>query len=92
MKGDRLSCHSFNANRLRIFLHGMAYNLMLSFRNRALKGTELENAELLTIRERILLTAVSIKVRKTKVVIDYPKHHPMRKELSHALRFYEQAT
>ena len=91
VKGDRLSCHSFNANRLRIFLHGMAYNLMLSFRNRALKGTELENAELLTIRERILLTAVSIKVRKTKVVIDYPKHHPMRKELSHALRFYEQA-
>ncbi len=60
----------------------MAYNLMLSFRDRALKGTELENAELLTIRERLLLTAVSIKVRKTKVVIDYPKHHPMKKELS----------
>ena len=91
VKGDRLSCHSFNANRMRIFLHGMAYNLMLSFRDRALKGTELEDAELLTIRERILLTAVSIKVRKTKVVIDYPKHHPMKKELSHALRFYQQA-
>jgi hypothetical protein len=30
-------------------------------------------------------------VRKTKVVIDYPKHHPMIRELSHALRFYEQA-
>ena len=90
VNGDRLSCHSFNANRMRIFLHGMAYNLILSFRDRALKGTELEDAEILTIRERILLTAVSIKVRKTKVVIDYPKHHPMKEELSHALRFYQQ--
>lgn len=91
VNGDRLSCHSFNANRLRIFLHGMAYNLMLSFRERALKGTELENATLLTIREKILLTAVSVRVLKTKVVLDYSRSNPMKKELIHAMRFYERA-
>ena len=91
VNGDRLSCHSFNANRLRIFLHGMAYNLMLSLRERALKGTGLEKATLLTIRERILLTAVAVRVLKTKVVLDYSRNHPMKKELVHAMRFYEQA-
>ena len=58
VKGERLSCHTFNANRMRIFLHGMAYNLMLSLRDRALKDTALEKATLLTIRERILLTCL----------------------------------
>jgi hypothetical protein len=91
VKGERLSCHTFNANRMRIFLHGMAYNLMLSLRDRAFKDTTLEKATLLTIRERILLTAVSVKVLKTKVVIEYPKYHPMHEELSHALRFYRRA-
>ena len=91
VNGDRLSCHSFNANRFRIFLHGMAYNLMLSLRDRALKGTSLQKANLITVRERILLTAVSIRVCKTKVIIDYPKHHPMHEELAHALRFYQRA-
>ena len=81
VKGERLSCHTFNANRMRIFLHGMAYNLMLSLRDRALKDTALEKATLLTIR----------KVLKTKVVIEYPKYHPMHEELSHALRFYRRA-
>ena len=90
-EGERLSCHTFNANRMRIFLHGMAYNLMLSLRDRAFKDTTLEKATLLTIRERILLTAVSVKVLKTKVVIEYPKYHPMHEELSHALRFYRRA-
>ncbi len=91
VKGERLSCHTFNANRMRIFLHGMAYNLMLSLRDRALRGTSLEKATLLTVRERILLTAVSVKVFKTKVVIEYPKCHPMHEELAHALRFYQRA-
>ena len=56
-----------------------------------LKGTALKKATPLTIRERILLTAVSVKVLKTKVVIEYPKYHPMHEELAHALRFYRRA-
>ena len=32
VKGDRLSCHTFKANRLRIFIHAAAYILMHSIR------------------------------------------------------------
>lgn len=64
VNGDRLSCHSFNANRLRIFLHAAAYILMHSIREHGLKGTAIEKSTLLEIREKVLLTAVSIRVLK----------------------------
>lgn len=65
VSGDRLSCHSFNANRMRIFLHAAAYILMHSIRKNGLKGTSLEKATLLEIRGRILLTAVNISLPAT---------------------------
>lgn len=90
VSGDRLSCHTFKANRLRIFLYAAAYILMHSIRERALKGTSLERASLLTVRERLLLSAVCIRILKTKIRLDYAKHHPMKRELRHVLQFYEQ--
>lgn len=90
VNGDRLSCHTFNANRLRIFIHAAAYILLHSIRERALRGTELENANLLTIRERLLLTAVCVRASRRKVILDYPRHNPMRIVLRQALLFYGQ--
>lgn len=91
VNGDRLSCHSFKANRLRIFIHAAAYILMHSIRERALKGTSLEKANLLEIRGKLLLTAVCVRVYKTKIVLDYAKYNPMAAELRHALQFYQRA-
>ena len=88
VKGDRLSCHTFKANRLRIFIHAAAYVLMHSMRERALRGTRLERASILTIREKLLLCAVSVRVLKTKVILDFAKHHPMREEIMHTLHYY----
>lgn len=88
VKGDRLSCHTFKANRLRIFIHAAAYILMHSIRERALKGTGMEKASILSIRERLLLCAVSVRTLKTKVIIDFAKHHPMKDELRHMLHYY----
>ena len=62
VNGDRLSCHSFNANRMRIFLHAAVYILMHSIRENGLKGTALEKATLLEIRGKILLTAVNLRI------------------------------
>jgi hypothetical protein len=90
VSGDRLSCHTFNANRLRIFLHAAAYILMHSLRERALKSTSLERCTILEIRERLLLVAVAIRLYKTKIVINYAKYNPYSSELRHALRFYSQ--
>ena len=91
VNGDRLSCHSFNANRLRIFIHAAAYILLHSLRMRALKNTSLERASLLTIREKLLLFTVNIKVLKSKIVLEYAKNHPMWVEFYRALQFYQQA-
>jgi hypothetical protein len=91
VQGDRLSCHTFNANRLRIFIHAAAYSLIHSIRERALKYTSMERASLLTIRERLLLMAVSVRQLKHKVIIDYPKYNPVIDVLRHALNFYSKA-
>lgn len=90
VNGDRLSCHTFKANRLRIFLYAAAYVLMHSFREHALKNTSLEKATLLKIRERLLLTAVCVKVLKSKVVLEYARNNPMGHELLHVLKYYEK--
>ena len=73
VSGDRLSCHSFNANRMRIFLHVAAYILMHSIRENGLKGTSLEKATLLEIRGRILLTAVNIPLPATIMQLSQKK-------------------
>ena len=88
VNGDRLSCHTFKANRLRIFIHAAAYILLHSMRERALRGTRLEKASILTIREKLLLYAVSVRILKTKVILDFAKHHPMKEELRHTLHYY----
>jgi hypothetical protein len=90
VNGDRLSCHTFKANRLRIFLYAAAYVLMHSLREHALKDTSLEKASLLRIREQLLLTAVCVKVFKSKIVLIYAKNNPMRSELLHVLRYYRK--
>lgn len=91
VSGDRLSCHSFKANRFRTFIYAAAYVLMHSIRESALAGTSLENATLLGIRERLLLVSVCVRVLKTKVVLEYASYNPMERELRHALLFYGQA-
>ena len=88
VNGNRLSCHTFKANRLRIFIYAAAYILMHSIRERALRGTRLEKASILTIREKLLLYAVSVRILKTKVILDFAKHHPMKDELRHTLYYY----
>ena len=88
VNGDRLSCHTFKANRLRIFIYAAAYILMHSMRERALRGTSLEKASILTIREKLLLYAVAVRILKTKVILDFAKQHPMKEELRHTLHYY----
>ena len=88
VKGDRMSCHTFKANKLRIFIHAAAYILMHSIRENALHGTRLEKASILTIREKLMLYAVSVRILKSKVCIDNEKNNPMNAELIHALHYY----
>ena len=60
---DRLSCHAFRANALRLQLHGLAYNLLVLFRLRALATTTLATATIGTVRLRLF--KVGARVRHT---------------------------
>ncbi len=54
LAADRLSCHAFRANAVRLLLHALAYDLLHLFRLRVLAGTSLATATLGTVRLRLL--------------------------------------
>jgi hypothetical protein len=54
LAADRLSCHAFRANAVRLLLHALAYDLLHLFRLRVLAGTPLATATLGTVRLRLL--------------------------------------
>lgn len=67
--GERLSCHGFAANQLRLWLSAFAYVLMERLRAIGLKGTSLAQATAGTIRLRLgkLAARVEISVRRIRV-------------------------
>ena len=54
---DRTSCHAFAANQFRVLMAAFAYVLVEHIRRTALAGTELEKAEVGTIRLRLFRVA-----------------------------------
>lgn len=57
LHADRLSCHRFRANALRLQLHTLAHLLLGYFRRSVLAGTTLADATVGTIRLRLLKVA-----------------------------------
>ena len=43
---------------------------------------------ILSIREKLMHYAVSIRILKSKICVDFAKHNPMNAELVHALHYY----
>ena len=84
LDADRMSCNKFSANQFRLFLHAAAYVILLAIKQKVFAGSELETASMLTIREKIMLTAVHIRVLKTKIKVEFPRNHPYRKLLETA--------
>ena len=88
LAADRTSCNKFSANQFRLFLHAAAYVLLHGIKQEVFKGTFLYNVSILTFRQKILLSAVHIKTKKTKITIEFHKDHPFRNELSLAFQRY----
>jgi hypothetical protein len=84
LHADSMSCKKFTANQFRLFLHSAAYVIYLGLKQEVFVGSELETASILTIREKIMLTAVHIRVLKTKVKIEYPVNHPYKELIEKA--------
>jgi hypothetical protein len=75
LKADRLSCHGFWANQFRLLLHATAYVLMYELR-RAAKGTELERAQMDTIRLRLLKIGVRVESTARRIWFHLTSSYP----------------
>ena len=76
---DRTSCTSFFANQLRGLLTLSAYVLFQELRLKA-KGTNLANAQVSTLRERLLKLAVWIQRSTRRIIFHLPDSAPWRQE------------
>jgi hypothetical protein len=75
LKADRLSCHRFWANQFRLLLHSAAYVLMYELR-RAAHGTELEAAQMDTLRLRLLKLGVQVASTARRIWFHLSAGHP----------------
>jgi len=58
---DRLSCSAYRANAFRLQLHALAYNLLVLFRSRVLRGTELAHATIEQLRLRLFKLGARVR-------------------------------
>jgi hypothetical protein len=66
---DRTSTHEFESNQLRLWLSSFAYVLLQSLRQYGLAKTELADAQLGTIRLKLLKVEAQIRLSMRRVVI-----------------------
>jgi len=81
LKADRMSCNKFTANQFRLFLHGAAYVILHSFQENLLAGSELAACTITTLREKLLLNAVSIDEKKTRIHLRFSRKAYMLPEM-----------
>lgn len=82
LRSDRASCHRFEANQFRLFLHSAAYVLLETFRREVLTGEDgWAKATIRTLRLRLLKLACVIQELKTRVKLIFPSSCPVEAEL-----------
>jgi len=75
-KSDRTSCHRWEANQFRLFLHTAAYWLLHKLRGAAPKRSRWRTATFETIRRSFLKIAVRVQPLKTRIRISLPSACP----------------
>ncbi|MCP4207674.1 MAG: IS1380 family transposase [Shimia sp.] len=80
-KSDRTSCHRWEANQFRLFLHTGAYWLLLLLRGAAPKRSRWRTATFETIRRTFLKIAVRVEQLKSRIRIALPSGCPQRQML-----------
>lgn len=88
LKSDRTSCHKFEANQFRLFLHSAAYVLIHALKTEVLRGTPFANTTFETIRNRILKIRVQVRELKTRIKIVLPSSFPLKGILMRAFNLF----
>ena len=75
---DRTSCHRFLANQFRLLLSSTAYVLVQALRRMALRETDLEKAQVGTIRLKLFKVAARVVVTARRVVFHLATSYPFQ--------------
>jgi len=75
---DRTSCHRFLANQFRLLLSSAAYVLVESLRRLGLKGTELADAQVTTIRLKLLKIGARVVTSVRRIVLHLAGGYPLK--------------
>lgn len=75
---DRTSCHRFEANQFRLFLHSAAYVLMHTLVNQGLRGTELSRAQFDTVILKIVKIGVRVVESIARIRLHLPSACPLK--------------
>jgi hypothetical protein len=73
---QRTSCHRWEANQFRLFLHTGAYWLLLQLRHAAPRRSPWRGASFETLRRSFLKIAVRIEELKSRIKIALPSAYP----------------
>jgi hypothetical protein len=83
---DRLSTGQMKANQLRLYLSALAYTLMEALRRLGLKGTEWAQAQVDTIRLKLLKIGTIVRVSVRRVVLQFSSAYPWQGIFAQAFR------
>jgi hypothetical protein len=85
LKSDRTSCHRFEANQFRVFLHSAAYVLLDTLRREVLKGTPWARATMETLQLRLLKLGTRVHEFTDRIKISLPSSCPVAPVLRRSL-------
>jgi hypothetical protein len=83
---DRLSTDQMQANQLRLYFSAMAYTLMEALRRLGLKGTEWAQAQVDTIRRKLLKIGAIVHVSVRRVRLQFSSAYPWKDIFARAFR------
>jgi Transposase DDE domain group 1 len=81
---DRMSAETMRANQLRLYLTAAAYVLVEALRRLALKGTEMAQAQVNTIRLRLLKIGARVRWTARRVSVSMASAYPWQSLFAHA--------
>jgi len=87
LKSDRTSCHRFEANQFRLFLHSAAYVLLDTLRREVFKTTPWAAATMETIQVRLLKLGARVQEFTDRIKISLPSSCPVAPVLRRSLTF-----
>ncbi len=76
---DRLSTETMRANQLRLYFSALAYVLVHALRRLALRGTEWAQAQVETIRLKLLKIAAQVRITARRIWIGYSGAYPWKR-------------